>query len=450
MSDVYPALRGKMGCTEYFVLTVKARALTGLVTFQTEDDRWENLTMEERDQRDINISRIRNQIAPYLRNDPFHFMGAVVLQADKLADDCFDPLIGKGALAPDSVIRPYRDSAKQFGFLNLTGGEVLRPLDGQHRLKALDFAIRGLDDQGKQLPPTPPPASSASESAKKSKNVASPSQPASEGSAEVLANEDVTVIVVRANLERARKIFTDINSYAKPTTTGDNLITNDSESHAVLSRRIANELIWARLVKYKSNNLADSDCEFTTLSTISKGVKAILKALFEKRYDKYPTSQIDRDLLWGETEKIWSALLQGIEIWNDALHDRKVSGDMKRKDLRRQQLCLRPVPQQCILEAYVFVTLLAEHRIGLAQAIKLLNAIPWDTDSKLWDRVLWAGGKVQTKNAKLVTDLLKYMMLGDKYGEKATKDLLERYKQAFPPKMQIDPKFKLPVPVNQT
>ncbi len=448
MSDVYPALRGKMGHTEYFVLTVKARALVGLVTFQTTEGGWEWLTLEERDQRDINLPRVRNQIAPYLRNDPNHFMGAVVLQADKLANDCFGPLVGPGGVSTDAIARPYKASAMQFGFLHLGGGEIFKPLDGQHRLKALEFAIKGQDDRGEQLPPAHIASSVSASSSKDAQSLKGSSSREYDGRTAQIADEDVAVIIVKASLDRARKIFTDINSYAKPTTTGQNLITNDSETHAVLARKLTNDVIGARLVMYKTNNLTDKDYEFTTLSTISKGIKEILKVHFpHKKFDKYPPRDEERVLLWKTTKDIWEKLLDGFELWSIVLEDKHASGDGKRKELRRENLCLRPVPQLCIIQAYIFVTLLSEHKISGDEAIKRLNKIPWGTDDPLWDRVLWSSGKVQTKNAKLVTELITYLLLGDNIGKRNKEKLLEKYKSVFPPKQQLDPDFGLPTPI---
>ena len=79
------------------------------------------------------------------------------------------------------------------GFLTFTGGEIMVPLDGQHRLKAIQFAITGVDEKSRPIDITP---------------------------CAELGQEDVTVILVAYEATKARKIFTKVNRYAKTTTTG--------------------------------------------------------------------------------------------------------------------------------------------------------------------------------------------------------------------------------------
>ena len=139
MSTTVAAMKARMGNTDYFVLSMKAGELADKVKIPREMDEWAALTIEERYQRDLDYSRVKNQIAPYLANNQSRFFGAVILAAMNFdSDDAFEQL---GEVTTRQLPRMYKNNAESLGFLTFKGGEVLVPLDGQHRLKAIQFAV---------------------------------------------------------------------------------------------------------------------------------------------------------------------------------------------------------------------------------------------------------------------------------------------------------------------
>ena len=187
------------------------------VKIPREMDDWDDASIEERYQRDINYNRVRKQIAPYLANDDSRFFGAIIVAAMNFETNfLFEPL---SDLTTKGLPGLYLAAASGMGFLTLSGGEVLVPLDGQHRLKAIEFAVTGRDERGLDIP-----------------NIKNPCTQ--------LANDDVTVVLVAYDQQKARNIFTRVNRYAKPTTTGQNIVTDDDDFAAVLSRDIANKHDW--------------------------------------------------------------------------------------------------------------------------------------------------------------------------------------------------------------
>ena len=144
----------------------------------------------------------------------------------------------------------YRTAGSALGFLTLQGGELLVPLDGQHRLVALGFAITGRDE--KQQPIA-----------------------GFEARADV-AEDACTVLLIMHDEAKSRKIFNKVNRYAKKTTKSENLITADDDVVAVLVREeiVGNDnAIPDVLVNTKSNTLPAKASEFTTLSTLYEGTK---------------------------------------------------------------------------------------------------------------------------------------------------------------------------------
>lgn len=411
MATTVAAMKARLGDTDYYVLSMKAQDLVNRVKIPKEMERWNDFSVEERYQRDINYNRVKKQIAPYLASDDSRFFGAIIVAADHFDENIeFEPLAA--VLAKGLPIR-YRTEAENLGFLNFRGGELLVPLDGQHRLKAIEFALTGRDEKAKNIPGVTPCAE--------------------------LAQEDVTVILVRFDEKKARKIFTKVNSYAKATTTGQNIVTDDDDVVAVLSREVANNLVGGRLVKYTSNTLGKKDEEFTTLAIIYNCNDAIIASTFPGgKLDK--TQLPDREKVQLYREKVmsvWEAVLDGIEVFADAIHEKDSSGDEKRWEIRSSNLLGKPVVQECVVKAFLRLTG-APTNMAVEDACEKLNRLPWDISEenvqRVWQRVLWSGGvdgKIVTKNRRLSTNLIAYLA-GERLGVEARDELLDDYRRQFP------------------
>ena len=308
----------------------------------------------------------------------------------------------------------YRANATDMGFLTLTGGEVLVPLDGQHRLKAIEFAISARDQKGKNIPDITP--------------------------CNDLANEDVTVILVPFEAKKARRIFAKVNRYAKPTTAGQNIVTEDDDMVAVLTREIANDFVGGELTKFRSNTLTTKDREFTTLSTIYNcNMGIITRTFFDRgKLDKTKLPEVAVQNLWRKTvREVWEVIFDGIDVFLDALADTTESGDDKRREIRKTNLLGKPVAQECLVLAYLRLIDLPTG-MGPSLACNRLNALPWalnEENVEIWQSVLWTGGsqdgRIITKNRKLSTRLIAYLA-GEKLGDGGESDLLRDYRAQFP------------------
>ena len=309
-----------------------------------------------------------------------------------------------------------RATASGMGFLTFTGGEVLVPLDGQHRLKAIEFAVTGRDERGRDIP-----------------NIMNPCVE--------LAQEDVTVVLVAYEHQKARKIFTRVNRYAKPTTAGQNYVTDDDDIIAVLSREIANEMIGGRLIKYTNNTLRPRDPEFTTLSTIYNCNKEIIAETFSTgKLDTTQLPDVDKQRLYrNKVRDVWEVLLDGVDVFADALSDREKTGNEKRCDIREKNLLGKPVGQECLVKAFLHLTG-ASTNMSYQEACERLNALPWgiteENIEKVWREVLWRGGasdgRIITvqRNRKLATKIIAYLA-GERLGEEQKSELLEDYRRQF-------------------
>lgn len=417
-------MKAKFGNTDYYIVSMKAKELVERTIFPDQVPGWRNMILEEIEQRDINYSRVKSQIAPYLAKNEDRFFGAIILTATGLDKKSFESL---EKVVKDDLLNVYKTQAEMMGFLTFKGGETLIPLDGQHRIKAIKFAIEGKDGE------------------KKIKGF----QPNLD-----LANEDVTVIIVPYERKRARNIFTKVNRYAKPTTTGQNLVTDDDDIIAILSRLVTNEIIGARLVNYKSNTLIpkpkDDDRFFTTLSTLANCNVAILNANFG------PVTKTERDSLVAPDKgkmyenkvmETWKFLMKNIALFDGMLKNDE-TGDEKRREFREDYLISRPIAQLCLVSAYAKLTNLSstsenpkKRKLTEKEAVEKLNKINWAIDAPIWDRLLVAGKKnviTKAKNKRVATDIICYMA-GEHLTEKEKGVLLQEYRDLL-----SDDKVKLP------
>ena len=409
MSTTLAAMKARLGDTNYFILSMKAQELVTMVKIPKELEGWEDLRIEERYQRDINYSRVKKQIAPYLANDGSRFFGAIIVAAMNFnEEDIFEPL---SAVTTKGLPNKYRDDAADMGFLTFKGGEVLVPLDGQHRLKAIEFAVTGRDENGRPIADVKPCTQ--------------------------LAQEDVTVILVPYAPQKARKIFTRVNKYARKTTTGQDIVTDDDDIVAVLTREIANDLIGGRLAKYKSNNLTPKDPEFTTLSIVYNCNKEIISTFPNGKVDTTQLPSTEKIQLYRDkVREVWEVLLQEIEVFAAALSDKEETGDDKRRELRKTNLLGKPVAQECLVNAFMRLTG-APSNMGDEKACDKLNTLPWsitEENLKVWQGILWTGGvdgKIITKNRNLTTDIIAYLA-GEKITNEKKDELLEEYRVLFP------------------
>jgi DNA sulfur modification protein DndB len=87
-----PAIRGKIGSTEYYIATMKASEVVNSLRIPKDMPDWGHESIEERYQREINYKRVRDQIAPYIANDPDRFFNALIVDILNSEGVTFDPL----------------------------------------------------------------------------------------------------------------------------------------------------------------------------------------------------------------------------------------------------------------------------------------------------------------------------------------------------------------------
>lgn len=400
MPSALPAMRGKFGSTEYYLVTLPAKELSERLTIPKDMPGWDDLTVEEAFQREINYARVRDHVAPYLANDPDRFFGAFIVDiynGDEVQFESIDNMV-KGLPAL------YQHAAKQFGFLHFRGDEVLVPLDGQHRLAAIKFAITGRDQTGKAIS-------------------------GMEQNLEV-ASDICTVILVKHDRVKARKIFNKVNRYAKPTSKANNLITADDDIVAVITRDIADSLLAQRIVNHSSNTLSLKSPEFTTLSVLYDATMDLLSELHGKIDTTVLPSAANQKLYAKNAREFWEKLVQRVDLFELAVRDPSESGDAKRVEIRKDHVLGKPIIQHALVGAILRLQLPGEggERLSDDDLFQRINSVDWSVTAAMWQGVLMNGDRVVTgKQARAFATRFIAYLLGEKLTTKELTVLGEQY-----------------------
>lgn len=367
MTTSLSALQGKFGTHTYFVVTMPAAEVIQKLTLPKDLEEWDKLKFEERWQRDLNYNRVKKHIAPYLANDPDRFFGALIVDIHNPEEVEFETLAD--AMSGAKVGKHLERVIKELGVLHLSGKELLVPLDGQHRLAALQFAITGKDERQQELVGI-------------------------DASTEIAADQ-VTLILLLHDTLKSRKVFNKVNRYAKPTTKNDNLITADDDVIAVIARRIGESCFDSRLVNYQSNTLNKKSPCFTTLPAIAEIVEAIALSTLGEKVDRSLLPEKPKiKLLQQEADLNWRAALAETEVFSRMLADESEAGDQRRRDIRAEDLLGKPIAQVVAFEVALFLQ--AEANIKMKASYKALNDIDWSMNNPIWQGVLMEGNKVRS------------------------------------------------------
>lgn len=405
MTTALAAMKGRFGSTDYYVVTMPASEIRTRFVIPNETEDWEDLSIEERYQREIDYKRVAQHMAPYLANDPDRFFGAFIVDVRNSDGIHFEPLADVAKLNPF-----HASAARGIGFIYLQGNEIMVPLDGQHRLAAIDFAISGKDQKGKAI-------------------------------TGISANTDVgndmcTVILMEHDARKARKIFNKINRYAKPTSKSNNLITADDDPIAIIVRQcVVDELLNQRLVNYESNTLTTKSPEFTTLSSLYEATATMLEAVHGKIDRTKIPVPAEMNLYKAESVEFWKNVFEKIQIFNIALMDHSEESDDKRREVRATYTLGKPIIQQALIEGIVRLRERTEDgtQVSLKEVIDRVNAANWKVDNPLWQGILMNKDRVVTGSAaaKFAARFIGYY-LGEPLSETELRILGEQYASKFP------------------
>jgi DNA sulfur modification protein DndB len=384
MAIVIPAIRGKLGNTEYYETTMKVRDLVHAVRPPREIDGWANFSIEERMQREPDVKRIQTQLAPYLAKNADRFFGSIIVLVYK-GEITFEAMSELAKNIPAA----YKQNAQRIGFITIDGGTLI-VLDGQHRHLALRMV-----QQGEAEGPCAP---------------------------EVGEDEVCVIFIMFESDLKTRRIFNTVNRYAKQTSRGDNIITSEDDGYAIVTRWLLRETEPlgkpADLVNWKSNTLTKRSTQLTTISAVYETVKLILLSRgVEKLPEQERPKAEDLDTYLHFCSEVWDAILHGLKPYQDAVANMSKIPDM-RDDEARTALLFKPAAQIAVVDAL----LRAEDNghLKMSEAIERMNRIPtWSMTADIWQGVMVKpSGAIDAgpEARRRMATLLCYLIAADRLG----------------------------------
>ena len=421
MSVTLVAKRGKMGDNTFYCTTMKANTLINEVGYASELDNWDDMTVDEKMQREIKGERVLGEMVPYVTNDQDWFFGALIVDVykggDKVKFQTFDEM--KEVL--DINLPAYEETLTDTGFLTLPDSKRLIALDGQHRLAALSTAIRGKNG----IP------GSVLLSKKMPENLLKNLEPHPE-----IGESDICVMfIIHENDRKIRKIFNKVNRYAKQTSRSDNIITSEDDVIAIVARRMFSAknaplgpINGSEIVNWKSNTVPARGRYLTTLSAIYTVCETILAY-----YDITSKTPVEDEVVDRATEimnEFWTISMNELDIFKEYVE--YIRNDKPLEKLRSSNLMLKPVTHTALGQAvYIAMT----HGYTYRDIVGKINQIDWSFNNPVWVNIL----VTSSTNKRMITgaqalrnagEVIAYMVIGDDFKKQEKEQLLQKLRDA--------------------
>ena len=303
--NLYPALRARMGTWDYYMVKLTMREVSAHVNFAA--DIHQDHTLNQAIQRTLAESRAKKEIVAYLQRQEHRFFSSLVIAALE-GNPKWYPIM----LADDPQFTVFKDDERlnsTFGVLKFDGTQNYYALDGQHRLAAI-------------------------------KHLLDPSEDAWSDAPAGFADEEISVILVtpRGNEEheefmlRYRRLFGNINRHARATSHFTNIVMDEDDTFAILTRRLITEHEFfmspsprqkesTRIKMKKGKNVSSRSPVFTSLEQLYAVNKTLLISK-KREYEGWSSSMFVRfrrdddelDQLFEELVDIWNALIETLPL----------------------------------------------------------------------------------------------------------------------------------------
>lgn len=382
--NFYPSLRAQMGDWDYYITRMRMADVAHEVEFASEFGAQEDQVdmLANARQRALAKSRVRGQMVEFLQRDQ-RFFSSLVIAAINGRPTFIPVKIHASGNAADVFVDS--DVDESFGLLRLDSSRKMYALDGQHRLAAIksmldsDFRRKmGVRDDI-EVP-------------------------------EGFDEEDLSVIMIVPRIDQSaekflqayRRLFSSLNRHAKKTDKDTNIIIDEDDVYAILTRRLISEHEFfqshgnkeghSEQVKMKGRNLQKKDTHFTSLQTLYDMNKILLLSE-ERKFDRNwvvkensprPKDEELEDL-YKEITGYWDSIIEAIpELREDTAKMRWIEN----------HLCFRPIGQEVMAK---LVRELLDRKFhgkktnasvmkkGLSDAFKGIN---WNLLADPWVRVL--------------------------------------------------------------
>ena len=385
---IYPAIRAHMGDWQYYIVRMKMREIARKV--QLAQDIYADRTIRDAVQTALGEKQVKTEIVGYLARRPDRFFSSIVVVAME-----GEPIWHPVEMDTDAVPKIFISSSSMrdsFGVLCFGDEPKYYALDGQHRVAAIKLL---LDRQAEFEAPAG------------------------------FDDDLLSVIVVLREehnvpegewMKRYRRLFSSLNRYVKPTDRDTNIIMDEDDLFAIVTRRLITDHDFFQApgleresfkVLTRGKNLKAGTSHFTTLQTLYAINTTLLKTSRrqmlgwdhgestsgdQKKQVRPDEEYIDR--YYEELSNYWDAIL-------DVLPDLgRQPSEMRNHDIPegepaqyRDHLLFWPIGQELL--AKVARSLLDDAQLAsdadissLKTALQPLAEVPWDLHHAPWRYLL--------------------------------------------------------------
>ncbi|KJF17593.1 DNA sulfur modification protein DndB [Acidithrix ferrooxidans] len=396
----FPAIRAHMGRWTYYITKMSMTELAMHVKLST--GVYESRDISDALQRELNTSRAKGEILSYIQKHEDRFFNSLVIAAIGGEAEWFSVDVSQD----EKFIMLKNDpSLKDFGILLFTGKEQYYALDGQHRLTAI-------------------------------KELLNPDSPEYRNAPDDFRNEEISVILVMPTIDekgqetqermaefrqRFRRLFGHLNRYAKPMDNATNIIMDEDDVLAIITRRLLLESsIFAKtddavigginVDTTKGKNMKASSQYFTNIETfydlnttlISSKTRENLgwgsKNEKLKDYKRFRPEDNEIDELYNELVEIWSGMVKALpEIsTQNPSNFRDHTAANEQSDSKKDTSFFWPIGQM-VLARVVRELLDVIKADSVSEKLAYLSRLPWELTEFPWRNLIL----VQTANGEI-------------------------------------------------
>lgn len=390
---ILPCLRGVMGNWVFYSSLMTAEQVKDWIKPAKEIR--EAKALDELLQRDLKDRRM--SIAKYLLNNKSRFFNSLVVGVFDGVPDWLEfdfPKTVGGVNIPNTGVK---DS---MGLMIFRGDEKMFAIDGQHRVAGIEIAVQEDDKNPKEK--------------------------------RELKDDQFSVILVahiddELGRKRTRKLFSDINKYAKPVAEGDKIKIDEEDICAIVTRRIYADLPYFKkgmlISLTETAKLDPKDDEYFTNLLALYRVNKKLRPLFKK------IKGLD---LWEEenvkgfqktVEDFYDFAFNSIKEYKGYFIDKSLALQDARKE--NKYLLFRPVGLVLIARLYAHFKKINQFEI----LEKNINKIGFIMPNSPYNKVLWDQGKMEAKVASqtIAFNLTRYLL--NEYPKGDVPNLLKKYRE---------------------